>query len=96
MQNFNNPLSPKEKKELSVNLGKDDCDQREIVLDGLNEKFFMFEIYFQNWLCWSWRKHFVIMLLSSEPSVLKSKDASLVSGRDWAIILDLTLPEPEY
>lgn len=35
-------MSPKEKKELSVNLGKDDCDQREIVLDGLNEKFFMF------------------------------------------------------
>jgi len=27
---------------LSVNLGKDECDERQIELNALNEKFFMF------------------------------------------------------
>ena len=39
---LNDPLTTEEKRQLSVNLGKDECDQRDIVLNGLNEKFFMF------------------------------------------------------
>ena len=35
-------MTEEEKRMLSVNMFNDDLDQREVVLDELNEKFFMF------------------------------------------------------
>jgi hypothetical protein len=39
---INDDLGQSQKERLSINLIKDECDERPIVLDALNEKFFMF------------------------------------------------------
>ena len=36
------PLTEEEKRELSVNMFNDELDEREMKLDELNEKFFMY------------------------------------------------------
>ena len=39
---MNEEMTQSQKEGLSINLTKDECDEREITLDALNEKFFMF------------------------------------------------------
>lgn len=41
-ESMHDELTMSQKGRLSINLGKDECDERDVTLDALNEKFFMF------------------------------------------------------